>query len=71
MSQMFWNMDSGRHSTGTGFGSRLNTEFIVGMASAGKKMIAILDVDRLAPDHGNGKRTNQVRPGRNVNEEIS
>ena len=53
------------------FGSRLNTEFIFGMVSAGKKMIMILDVDRLAPDHGNGGSSSCVRPGRNVNEEIS
>ncbi len=36
------------------FGSRLNTEFIVGMVSAGEKMIMLLDVDRLVPDPGNG-----------------
>jgi purine-binding chemotaxis protein CheW len=34
------------------FGSRLDTEFITGLASAGGKMIMLLDVDKLQPPAG-------------------
>ncbi|MCB1829522.1 MAG: purine-binding chemotaxis protein CheW [Chromatiaceae bacterium] len=44
------NMDAAEIQRVPDFGSRLNTEFIVGMVSAGKKMVMLLDVDRLAPD---------------------
>lgn len=42
------------------FGARLDTEFITGLASAGGKMIMLLDVDKLQPPEARDNKDNEA-----------